>query len=156
MAESFSAGLTVAGRSLLGPHHLGGRGHGGRRRLLPAPPCQPQGLGPFFERDRAWRDAADHLCFLPVAARVVHELRRASWRAWLALVAITAGPQAFATVLFTQSLTYAFGPSLTHAASIGIQSEVYLLYLLQPVFGTTMAWLFLRERRPTSSGPSPP
>ena len=24
---------------------------------------------------------------------------------------------------------------------------MYLLYLLQPVFGTTMAWLFLRERR---------
>ena len=93
------------------------------------------------------------LCFLPVAARVVRELRRASWRAWLALVAITAGPQAFATVLFTQSLTYAFGPSLTHAASIGIQSEVYLLYLLQPVFGTTMAWLFLRERRPATFWP---
>jgi drug/metabolite transporter (DMT)-like permease len=62
-------------------------------------------------------------------------------------VAIAAGPQAFATVLFTQSLTYAFKPSLSHGASIGIQSEVYLLYLLQPVFGTTMAWLFLRERR---------
>ena len=87
------------------------------------------------------------LCFLPVAGRVVRELRRASWRNWLALVAIAAGPQAFATVLFTQSLTYAFKPSLSHGASIGIQSEVYLLYLLQPVFGTTMAWLFLRERR---------
>ena len=45
------------------------------------------------------------LCFLPVAGRVVLELRRASWRNWLALVAIAAGPQAFATVLFTQSLT---------------------------------------------------
>jgi len=87
------------------------------------------------------------VCFIPVASRVVRELRRASWRTWLALVAIAAGPQAFATVLFTQSLTYAFSLSLPHAASIGIQSEVYLLYLLQPVFGATMAWLFLRERR---------
>ncbi|MGC8626148.1 MAG: DMT family transporter [Acidimicrobiales bacterium] len=87
------------------------------------------------------------LCFLPVAGRVARELRSASWRTWLALVAIAAGPQAFATVLFTQSLTYAFKPSLSHAASIGIQAEVYLLYLLQPVFGTAMAWLFLRERR---------
>lgn len=87
------------------------------------------------------------LCFIPVAGRVARELRHASWRAWLALLAIAAGPQAFATVLFTQSLTYAFRPSLSHTASTGIQAEVYLLYLLQPVFGATMAWLFLRERR---------
>jgi DME family drug/metabolite transporter len=87
------------------------------------------------------------LCFIPVAGRVARELRRASWRTWLALVAIAVGPQAFATVLFTESLTYAFSPSLSHAASVGIQSEVYLLYLLQPVFGASLAWLFLRERR---------
>jgi drug/metabolite transporter, DME family len=93
------------------------------------------------------------LCFLPVAGRVVRELRSASWRTWLALVAICAGPQAFATVLFTQSLTYAFGPSLSHAQSVGIQSEVYLLYLLQPVFGATMAWIFLHERRRRSFWP---
>lgn len=93
------------------------------------------------------------LCFLPVAGRVVRELRSASWRTWLALVAIGAGPQAFATVLFTQSLTYAFSPSLNHVQSVGIQSEVYLLYLLQPVFGATLAWLFLRERRRRSFWP---
>jgi drug/metabolite transporter, DME family len=87
------------------------------------------------------------LCFVPVAGKVVRELRHATWRTWLALVAIAAGPQAIATVLFTQSLTYAFSPSLTQAESTGIQSEVYLLYLLQPVFGATMAWLLLRERR---------
>ena len=75
------------------------------------------------------------LCFVPVAPSVVRELRRASWRTWLALGAIAAGPQAIATVLFTQSLTYAFSSSLTQAESTGIQSEVYLLYLLQPVFG---------------------
>ncbi|MGA3184004.1 MAG: DMT family transporter [Candidatus Dormibacteria bacterium] len=79
------------------------------------------------------------LCFIPVMGRVVRELRVASWRTWLTLAVIAAGPQAFATVLFTRSLTYATSP--------GVLSEVYLLYLLQPVFGVTLAWLFLRERR---------
>jgi drug/metabolite transporter (DMT)-like permease len=79
------------------------------------------------------------LCFIPVARRVAAELRTASWRTWLALATIAAGPQAIATVLFTRSLSYATSP--------GALSEVYLLYLLQPVFGVTLAWLFLRERR---------
>jgi drug/metabolite transporter (DMT)-like permease len=87
------------------------------------------------------------LCFIPVMRRVVRELRTAAWRTWLALAVIAAGPQAIATVLFTRSLTYAFAPSLSHAASLGVQSEVYLLYLLQPVFGATLAWIVLRERR---------
>jgi drug/metabolite transporter (DMT)-like permease len=87
------------------------------------------------------------LCFIPVMGRVARELRAASWRTWLALAVIAAGPQAVATVLFTRSLTYAFAPSLSHAASLGVQSEVYLLYLLQPVFGATLAWIVLRERR---------
>jgi drug/metabolite transporter (DMT)-like permease len=87
------------------------------------------------------------LCFIPVMRRVARELRAASWRTWLALAVIAAGPQAVATVLFTRSLTYAFAPSLSHAASLGVQSEVYLLYLLQPVFGATLAWIVLRERR---------
>jgi drug/metabolite transporter (DMT)-like permease len=87
------------------------------------------------------------LCFLPVARRVARELRHAPWRSWLALAVIGIGPQAFATVLFTRSLTYAFAPSLSHAASLGVQSEVYLLYLLQPVFGATLAWVVLHERR---------
>ena len=85
------------------------------------------------------------LCFLPLARRVVRELRRLSWRTWLALGVIAAGPQALATVLFTRSISYAYqGPA---ADQTGVLSEVYLLYLLQPVFGATMAWLFLRERR---------
>jgi drug/metabolite transporter (DMT)-like permease len=79
------------------------------------------------------------LCFIPVARQVRAGLRDASWRTWLALAVIAVGPQAFATVLFTRSLTYATSP--------GALSEVYLLYLLQPVFGATLAWLFLRERR---------
>jgi len=47
------------------------------------------------------------LCLLPVARTVVRELRSASWKTWLALFIIAAGPQAFATVLFTRSLSYA-------------------------------------------------
>ncbi|HYA00024.1 MAG TPA: DMT family transporter [Candidatus Binatia bacterium] len=87
------------------------------------------------------------LCFIPVARRVARELRRASWRTWLVLAAIGVGPQAFATVLFTKSLTFAYSPGLSHQASLGITSEVYLLYFLQPVFGAVLAWIFLRERR---------
>jgi hypothetical protein len=87
------------------------------------------------------------LCFIPVMRRVARELRAASRRTWLALAVIAAGPQAVATVLFTRSLSYAFVPSLSHAASLGVQSEVYLLYLLQPVFGATLAWVVLHERR---------
>jgi len=78
------------------------------------------------------------LCFLPMIVGVVAELRRASWRDWLSLAIIAAGPQAFATVLFTRSLSYATTP--------GTETEVYLLYLLEPVFGLTMAWLILGER----------
>jgi drug/metabolite transporter (DMT)-like permease len=79
------------------------------------------------------------VCFIPMAPRVYRELRSASWRTWLALAVIAAGPQAFATVLFTRSLDY--------ATTLGAQSEVYLLYLLQPVFGIVLARLVLRERR---------
>jgi len=79
------------------------------------------------------------LCFVPVIGRVARELRAVSWRTWLALAVIAAGPQALATVLFTRSLSY--------ATSNGVLSEIYLLYLLQPLFGATLAWLFLRERR---------
>ena len=85
------------------------------------------------------------LCLLPVARTVVREVRSASWKTWLALFIIAAGPQAFATVLFTRSLSY--------ATSRGAQSEVYLLYLLEPVFGLTLSWLILKERRARSFWP---
>jgi len=91
------------------------------------------------------------LCFLPVLGRVVREMRRAPWRAWVALAVIGVGPQAIATVLFTQSLTYAY--TVPSSQSAGVLSEVYLLYLLQPIFGAGMAWLFLRERRRRSFWP---
>ena len=91
------------------------------------------------------------LCFLPVVGRVARELRRASWRSWLALAVIAVGPQAFATVLFTRSIGYAY--TVPAAQSSGVLSEVYLLYLLQPIFGATLAWIFLRERRRPSFWP---
>ena len=91
------------------------------------------------------------LCFLPVARRVTRELRRAPWRTLLGLAVIGVGPQAIATVLFTQSISIA--TTVPRAESPGVLSEVYLLYLLQPVFGAGMAWLVLRERRRRSFWP---
>jgi drug/metabolite transporter (DMT)-like permease len=85
------------------------------------------------------------LCFLPVIGRVRRELRSLSVRQWLAMGIIALGAQAFATVLFTQALSYAFP---AHAApDFNVENEVYLLYLLQPVFGIALARLVLKERR---------
>ena len=77
------------------------------------------------------------LCFLPVAGRVRRELRNLPVRQWIAMAIIALGAQAFATVLFTQALSYAFP---AHAApDFNVENEVYLLYMLQPVFGIAMA-----------------
>ncbi len=85
------------------------------------------------------------LCFLPVIGRVRRELRHLPLRQWIAMGIIALGAQAFATVLFTQALSYAFP---AHAApDFNVENEVYLLYLLQPVFGIAMARVFLKERR---------
>jgi drug/metabolite transporter (DMT)-like permease len=85
------------------------------------------------------------LCFLPVAGRVRRELRHLSLRQWIAMGIIALGAQAFATVLFTRAIGYAFP---AHAApDFNVENEVYLLYLLQPVFGIAMARIVLRERR---------
>jgi drug/metabolite transporter (DMT)-like permease len=61
------------------------------------------------------------------------------------LIAIGVGPQAVATVLFTKAIGYAF-PS-NAAPQFDVLHEVYLLYLLQPVFGLTFARVFLGEKR---------
>jgi drug/metabolite transporter (DMT)-like permease len=54
-------------------------------------------------------------------------------------------------VLFTHALAYAFP---AHAApDVNVENEVYLLYLLQPVFGVGLARLILRERRKASFWP---
>ena len=85
------------------------------------------------------------LCFLPVVGRVRRELRHLSVRQWVAMAIIALGAQAFATVLFTRAIGYAFP---AHAApDFNVENEVYLLYLLQPVFGIAMARLVLKERR---------
>ena len=85
------------------------------------------------------------LCFLPVIGRVRRELRDLSLRQWIAMAIIALGAQAFATVLFTQAISYAFP---AHAApDFNVENEVYLLYLLQPVFGIALARLVLKERR---------
>lgn len=85
------------------------------------------------------------LCFLPVLGRIRRELAGLPLRTWLGLAIVAIGAQAFATVLFTRSLSFAFP---AHAApDLNVENEVYLLYLLQPVFGVALAGLVLRERR---------
>ena len=91
------------------------------------------------------------LCFVPVAGRIRRELHHIPLRQWIAMGIIALGAQAFATVLFTQALSYAFP---AHAApDFNVENEVYLLYMLQPVFGIAMARIFLKERRKPSFWP---
>ena len=85
------------------------------------------------------------LCLLPVLLLNIAELRRLSGRRWLALAAIAIGPQAVATVLFTKAIGYSFANPA--APNFEVLHEVYLLYLLQPVFGVLFARVFLGERR---------
>ncbi|HLQ61153.1 MAG TPA: EamA family transporter [Candidatus Acidoferrales bacterium] len=84
------------------------------------------------------------ICLVPVLIASARSLRLLTGRRWLALAAIAVGPQALATVLFTKAIGYAFGPG---APNFDVLHEVYLLYLLQPVFGLTFARVFLGERR---------
>ena len=88
---------------------------------------------------------------LPVLVRAWPALRRLSGRKWLALAMIALGPQALATVLFTKSIGYAFSNPVN--PQFDVLHEVYLLYLLQPVFGLAFARVFLGERRRLSFWP---
>ncbi|GAC1509864.1 MAG: hypothetical protein NVS1B3_12190 [Candidatus Dormibacteraceae bacterium] len=85
------------------------------------------------------------VCMVPILLINARSLRQLTARRWLALTAIAVGPQAVATVLFTKAIGYAFvnpaGPQFD------VLHEVYLLYLLQPVFGLAFARIFLGERR---------
>src|SRR4029077_8822731 len=72
-------------------------------------------------------------------------LRRLSGRRWLALAGIAIGPQAGAPGLFTKANGYSFATPA--APNFDVLFEVYLLYLLQPVFGIVFARVFLGERR---------
>ena len=85
------------------------------------------------------------LCLVPVIVANRSELGRLSGRRWLALAAIGFGPQAIATVLFTKAIGFSF--SNPAAPNFDVLHEVYLLYLLQPVFGVAFARIFLGERR---------
>ena len=75
----------------------------------------------FFGR-RAWR-----------------ETKRLSWRGWLAVILIGVGPQAVATLLFTQSFTL--------AAQHQLFAETYVLQQTQPLIAIALAWIILGERR---------
>src|SRR5438067_7335976 len=88
---------------------------------------------------------------VPVLVVNARELRRLRGRRWLALAAIGVGPQAVATVLFTKAIGFSFANPA--APNFDVLHEVYLLYLLQPVFGVAFAWLFLGERRKRSFWP---
>jgi drug/metabolite transporter (DMT)-like permease len=88
---------------------------------------------------------------LPVLLANVSSLRRLSARRWLALAAIAIGPQAVATVLFTKAIGYSFTNPV--APNFDVLHEVYLLYLLQPIFGLAFARVFLGERRKRSFWP---
>ncbi len=95
-------------------------------------------------------DVLISLCLVPVLLANLPELRRLSGRRWLALAAIAIGPQAVATVLFTKAIGYSFA---TFPPNYEVLHEVYLLYLLQPVFGLAFARIFLGERRKASFWP---
>jgi drug/metabolite transporter (DMT)-like permease len=90
-------------------------------------------------------------CLVPILAANLRVLRQLSLRKWLAVSMIAAGPQAIAGFLFTKSISYSFtNPA---APDFDVLHEVYLLYLLQPVFGLVFARLLLGERRRPSFWP---
>ena len=67
--------------------------------------------------------------------RGMPEMRQLHWRQWLAVGLIGLGPQAVATVLFTQSFSY------RHFA------ETFVLQQTQPLIAIALAWIILGERR---------
>ena len=85
------------------------------------------------------------ICLVPIILINAGSLRRLTAGRWLALAAIAVGPQAVATVLFTKAIGYAFASPA--GPQFDVLHEVYLLYLLQPVFGLAFARIFLGERR---------
>jgi drug/metabolite transporter (DMT)-like permease len=80
-------------------------------------------------------DALITLFLLPFLYRGWNELRRLKRRGWIAAALIAIGPQAVATVLFTQSFSY------HHFA------ETFVLQQTQPLIAILLAWVILGERR---------
>ncbi len=71
--------------------------------------------------------------------RGLPEMRRLSWRGWLAVALIGIGPQAIATLLFTESFKL--------AAQHQLFAETYVLQQTQPLIAILLAWIILGERR---------
>jgi len=80
-------------------------------------------------------DALVALFLLPVLIRSLGEVRKLRARGWLAVIAIAAGAQALATILFTKSFSY------------GMYSETFVLQQTQPLIAIVLAWIMLGERR---------
>jgi drug/metabolite transporter, DME family len=80
-------------------------------------------------------DALISLFLLAFLLRGIPELRRLDRRGWVAIILIAVGPQAVATILFTQSFSY------------GHYAETFVLQQTQPVIAILLAWLILGERR---------
>lgn len=80
-------------------------------------------------------DALITVFLLVFLFRGIPEMRRLHWRQWLAIGLIGLGPQAIATVLFTQSFSY------KHFA------ETFVLQQTQPLIAIVLAWIILGERR---------
>jgi drug/metabolite transporter (DMT)-like permease len=91
------------------------------------------------------------LCLVPVLLANLGRLRHLDARRWVALAAIAIGPQAVATVAFTKAIGFSFANPAQ--PNFDVLHEVYLLYLLQPVFGIVFARVFLGERRRRSFWP---
>lgn len=80
-------------------------------------------------------DALVSLFLLAFLLRGIPELRHLDRRSWVAIGLIAVGPQAVATILFTQSFSY------------GHYAETFVLQQSQPLIAILLAWLILGERR---------
>src|SRR5207247_8874106 len=80
-------------------------------------------------------DALVALFLLPVLIRSLGDVRKLGTRGWIAVIAIAAGAQALAAILFTKSFSY------------GIYSETFVLQQTQPLIAIVLAWIMLGERR---------
>jgi len=80
-------------------------------------------------------DALITLFLVAFLVRGIPEMRRLTWRGWLAMGLIGIGPQAIATILFTSSFSY------------GHYAETFVLQQTQPLIAILLAWIVLGERR---------
>ncbi|WP_078392211.1 DMT family transporter [Shouchella patagoniensis] len=86
------------------------------------------------------------LIAVPLLWKFRSDLKKLSWRDVGALLFISWGGSAIATILFTQGLTYAS----THGT--GQINSVLLLQKLQPLFAIVLAYFFLKESFPKHFG----